>query len=350
VSPITTEQPPRARLRYASADGELAGALGRLRVLVVALVALILAGGAALSAVQHTSFGYGLVWTLDTVTTLGTIPEPRDTAGRVVLVILELLGIGTLFYALATVTEFFVSGQLSGLLAQRRTLRMIDSLKAHYIVCGFGRVGRQVVRDLRAAGAQVAVIDDNPENRAEAIALGIPHLQAAPEQDEVLLAAGIQRAAGVIACVDSDAENVFITLTARGLREDVLIVARASAEDTERKLRHAGADRVISPYKTSGAAMARVALHPQVAAVLDLADYRLEEIEVPGDCLGAGCTVAQVRGGAAIVALRRADGELITQPAPDTRVLAGDLLIALGAPEALAALEQAFQPLSAAGT
>lgn len=330
-------------------DAELASALRRLRLLVGALVALILAGGAAMSAVQHTSFGYGLVWTLDTVTTLGTIPEPRDTAGRVVLVILELLGIGTLFYALATAAEFFVSGQLSGLLAARRTLKMIDSLKAHYIVCGFGRVGRQVVRDLRAAGAAVAVIDDNPDNRAEALALGIPYLEATPAQDEVLLAAGVQRAAGVIACVDSDAENVFITLTARGLRDDVLIVARASADDTERKLRHAGADRVISPYKTSGAAMARVAPHPQVAAVLELADYRVEEIEVPADCEGAGCAVAQVRGGTVIVALRRANGELIAQPSPDTPVLPGDLVIALGAPDALAALEQTFQPIGATG-
>jgi voltage-gated potassium channel len=152
----------------------------------------------------------------------------------------------------------------------------------------------------------------------------------------------------VIACVDSDAENIFITLTARGLRDDILIIARASAEDSERKLLRAGADRVISPYKTSGSAMARVALHPQVAGAFELANYRIEEIEVPPDCAGVGRTIAQVRGPTVIVTLRRADGRLEPQPTPEARIEPGDMLVALGTPAALEQLEGTFQPTSAA--
>jgi voltage-gated potassium channel len=339
----------RAARRYglaqrAHARRELRLVLRRLRLLLAALAALILAGAFAFSLVEGVSFGYGLVWTLDTVTTLGTISEPRDTGGRIVVAALELLGIGTLFYGLATVAEFFVSGQLSGLLEERRTQRMIDSYSSHYIVCGFGRVGRQVARDLAAAGRAFVVIDENPENRLEAQALGVRYVEDSPADDEVLRGAGIERAAALIACVDSDAENIFITLTARGLRDDILIIARASAEDAERKLLRAGANRVISPYKTSGSAMARVALHPQVAGVFDLADYRMEEIEVLPGCAGAGQAVAAVRGQTVIVALRRADGRLEPQPAPEARIEPGDILVALGTPEALEELELAFQP------
>ena len=319
----------------------------RLGILLSALVALIVAGTILFALVEHTSLGYGFVWTLDTVTTLGSIQDPHSAAGRAVVVALELFGIGTLFYGLATVAEFFVSGQLSGLLDERRTQRMIDSYTDHFIICGFGRVGRQASRDLRAAGVAHVAIDQNPEHREEARALAVPYLESDAADDEVLLEAGLRRARGVIACVDSDAQNIFIALTARGLRPDILIIARASAEDSEKKLLRAGADRVISPYKTSGTEMARVALRPQVAGALQVADYRMEEIDVSAACEGVGKTVEQVRGESVIVALRRAvDGHLETQPAPGAVIEPGDLLIAIGTPDALERLESMFEPLS----
>jgi voltage-gated potassium channel len=315
----------------------------RLAILLVAIAILILAGTIAYAAVEGTSLAFGFVWTLDTVTTLGTIPDPKDTAGRLVTVGLELLGIGTLFYALATVAEFFVSGQLSGLLDERRTQKMIDSYSDHFIVCGFGRVGRQVVRDLRAAGATFVVIDTGTEHREEARHLGVSYIEGSAADDEILQQAGVERAAAVIACVDSDADNIFITLSARELRSEILIIARASAEDSEKKLLRAGADRVISPYKTSGSAMARVALHPQVGGAVEVADYRMEEIEVPAACAGIGRTLAEVRGQSVIVALRRMGGEFEAQPPPDSVVEPGDMLVALGQPAALEQLEQTFQ-------
>jgi voltage-gated potassium channel len=318
----------------------------RLAFLMIALVVLIVAGTIAFWISEGTSIAYSFVWTLDTVTTLGAIQDPHDFAGRVVVVGLELFGIVTLFYGLATVAEFFVSGQLSGLLDERRTQKMIDTYSDHFIICGFGRVGRQVVRDLQTAGAKHVTIDLSPVHHEEARALGVRYIENSAADEEVLLEAGIERARALITCVDSDAENIFITLTARGLRSDMLIIARASAEDSEKKLLRAGADRVISPYKTSGTEMARVALHPQVGGAVQVADYRMEEIEVSRACEGVGKTVDQVRGDSLIVAVRRTDGRLEPQPAPQAVINSGDMIVAIGTPAALERLEGKFQPLA----
>jgi voltage-gated potassium channel len=334
----------RALQQRARSRAELQLFLRRLGVLLAALIALVIAGTIAFVITEGVSVAYGFDWTLDTVTTLGSIQDPHNAAGRVVKVCLELLGIGTLFYALATVAEFFVSGQLSGVLEERRIEKMIDSFSDHYIVCGFGRVGRQVSRDLRAAGAQHVVIDPNPSNREAALAAGVPLIESEASDDEILKQAGIERAQGVIACVDSDAENIFITLTAREMRGDILIIARASAEDSEKKLMRAGADRVISPYKTSGSEMARVALRPQVGGALDVADYRMEEIEVSPECEAVGKTVGEVSGAAVVVAIRHPDGRLETQPPAQTALEVGDMVIAMGPPSAVERLDRMFQP------
>jgi voltage-gated potassium channel len=245
----------------AQLQGELRQSLRRLAILVAAIFALLAAGTAGYVLTEGASIGFGFVWALDTVATVGSIPEPASSAGQIVKVALIVLGVGTLFYALVTVAEFFVAGHLSGLLEERRLLKEIDALSDHILICGFGRVGRQAARDLRAAGRYFVVIDTNVEESSRhAEALGAPIVHGAASDDEVLLQAGIMRAAGVIACVDSDAENVFITLSVREMRSDLPIVARAAVEDTERKLRHAGADRVVSPYKESGSEMVRLAV------------------------------------------------------------------------------------------
>jgi voltage-gated potassium channel len=328
----------------ALARREVRSFMRRLGILLGVLLLLIVAGTAGFAAVEHVSVPYGFEWTIDTITTVGSIPDPHDAGGRALKVGIELFGIVTLFYGLATVAEFFVSGQLSGVLAERRLGKMIDSYKDHYIVCGFGRVGRQVARDLRAAGVPHVVIDPNPAHREPARVVGVPLIEDEAADDEVLTHAGIHRARGVIACVDSDAENIFIALTARELCPNILIIARASAEESEKKLLRAGADRVISPYKTSGREMARLALHPQVGGTVQVADSRVEEIEVSPDCVGVGKTIEEVRGGSLILALRRDGGELEPQPPPQTVVEAGDILVAIGSPHALERLEEMFQP------
>ncbi len=325
-------------------------ALRRLVQLVGMIVLLLIVGAAGFTATEGTSAWASFQWALDTVATIGSIPAPSDTGGQIVKVLLTILGVGTLFYALVTVTELFVAGHLGQLLAERRARRMTDALSDHYIICGYGRVGRQVARDLAGAGARHVIIDHDPANRDHA-PVGIRLIVGRSSDEEVLRDAGIARARGVVACVDSDAENIFICLTARELRPDVAIVARASLEDSESKLRRAGADRVISPYKASGHEMARLALHPNVFGALDVAEeYRLEEIAVAPGCRGEGSSVGEVRGGSLVVGVRRADGSFHAQPSGETRLGVGDVVMAMGTPEALTRLEELFAAPTTTGS
>jgi voltage-gated potassium channel len=327
---------------------ELLHFLRRLALLGALICTLLAVGTVGFVISEGTSVGYGFLWTLDTVATVGSIPDPGSTGGQMVKVLLIIFGVGTLFYALVAITEFFVAGHLSGLLEERRTLKTIQSLSDHLLICGFGRVGRQVARDLRAARRRFVVVDDNPDSREHAEAMDAPFLEGRPSDDHVLLGAGIERAAGVLACVDSDAENIFITLTARELRPEITIVARASEEDSEPKLKRAGADRVISPYRASGTEMTRLALHPQVSGVVDVApEYRMEEIEVTDGCQGAGQALDEVRGSAIVVALRRPDGTVQPQPSYDTVLEPGDVLVAMGERSALERLEGLLAPAAA---
>jgi voltage-gated potassium channel len=346
-----------ARLsRFRSFDGpgergEFEPFLRRLAVLIGVIVFVQAAGSIAYSLTEDVSVWKGFLFTLDTVATVGSDPQPPDLAGQIVKVLLIVLGVGTLFYALVTVTEFFVAGHLGEILEERRTLKKIEELKGHHLICGFGRVGRQVARDLKAGGDEFVIIDSLDENKGLADQMGVPFLHGRPSDDEILRAAGVERAVSVLACVDSDAENIFICLTARELRSDITVVARASVEDSEKKLRRAGADRVISPYKSSGAEMARLALQPQVTGVVDVApEYRMEEIDVSEGCQAEGMSIGQVRGTTTIAAVRNSDGDVHPQPAADTVLRAGDVLVAMGTVEALKKLEAMFVPGTARAT
>ncbi len=317
----------------------------RFAILLGLIAAVLVFGTVGFVITEGSSAWLSFQWTLDTIATVGSISDPDTTGGQVVKVVLIVFGVGTLFYALVTVTEFFVLGHLGDLLRERRISRMIESFSDHHLICGFGRVGRQVARDLRAAGHSFVVVDDNTQNRERADAIGAPFVEGAPAEDDVLRRAGIERARSVIACVDSDPENIFVCLTAREMRSDITIVARAALEDSEKKLRRAGANRVISPYKASGAEMARLALHPQVSGVVDVApEYRMEEIEVSADCAAAGRTIADIKGSSIIAALRSPDGSVQPQPPSDTVLRPGDVLVAMGTAQAMERLEGLFAP------
>lgn len=321
------------------AERQLAIFARRIAGLGLAVLTLLLLGALGLALSEGVGYWYALRWALDTAATVGGFPQPHSLPGQIVHFALVLVGIGTLFYALATVAELFLAGHLAELLTLRRMQRMIDSLTDHHIVCGFGRVGRQVARDLSAARADYVVIDSDPGNRELARALGIHFIEGDAAEDAVLAEAGIARASSIIVCADSDANNVFITLTARELRSDIAIVARAALEDTEKKLKRAGADRVISPYKSSGTEMARLALHPQLSGVVDVdVRYRVEEIEVGDTCEALGKAIEEIRGGSMIVGLRRGES-FHPQPAGETVLRAGDVIVAVGTPGALGRLE-----------
>ncbi|HWI73297.1 MAG TPA: TrkA family potassium uptake protein [Baekduia sp.] len=331
-----------------AADRDIRKFIGRLTGLVVAILVLIVCGAVALSITDDISLWTGFLHALDIVATTGAYPPTDRLATEIVRVLLTVLGVGTLFYALVSVTELLVAGHVADLLAARRMQKMIDGTSDHFIICGYGRVGRQVARDLRGAGMRYVILDNDPANRESARGVGVRFIEAEPSDDRALRQAGIERARAVIACVDSDAENVFITLTARELSPDIAIVARASQEDSERKLLRAGATRVISPYKASGAEMARLALHPQVSGVRDVdAEYRMEEILVPAGCPGEGQTIGDIRGGAYIVGLRRAGAGFQPQPQSETVLQAGDVIMAMGTPNTMDRLEALFAPSSA---
>jgi voltage-gated potassium channel len=330
-------------MRSHASPAELRAFLRRLVILIAAITGLIAAGTIGYWATSPLNIWDSFLEALDTIATIGSQPPPSETGAEIVRVILITLGVGTLFYALVTVTEAFVAGHLGELLAERRAQRMIDSLNDHFIICGFGRVGRQVARDLRAAGAKYVVVDADPENRELAQQVGVRFLEGDAMQDEVLRAAGIERARAVLACVDSDADNIFITLSARGIRDDIEIVARAAVEDSERKLLRAGADRVISPYKSSGHEMARYALHPQVTGLVDVApEYRLEEIEVARGSAAIGKSIGEIRGSAIIVGIRRLDGGFVPEPQADVVLAEGEVLVAMGTVSAMDRLVSLF--------
>jgi voltage-gated potassium channel len=246
--------------RLAAARHEMRRFIRRLALLIAAITVLVVGGGGALAVFEDVSYWEGLNWAVDTVATVGSIPHPDTTGGQITKLVLISLGVGTMFFVLVTLAELFVAGDLSGLLEARRMQSKIAQLKDHYLICGFGRVGRQVARDLERAGVPFVVIDDNPDVREAVEEMEVLHVDGKGHEDDVLIEAGIERAFAMVTCIDSDAENIFATLTARQLRPEIQIVARAAEEASEQKLIAAGADEVVSPYKTSGHAMAQLAL------------------------------------------------------------------------------------------
>jgi voltage-gated potassium channel len=239
---------------------EIAHFLRRLITLFAMLTALTLVGATVLSLAEDVSWWHGIVWSVDIVATIGSLPHPDTVIGEMVEIALITLGLGTLFYLLVTFVELFVAGHMTGLLGVWKMERRIQGLSDHYLICGFGRVGQQVAQDFQQEGVAFVVIDDNAEVRDALEEMEVLYLHGSASDDALLREAGIERARAVIACVDSDAENIFITLSARELAPEIEIIARASQESSERKLMRAGANDVISPYKASGRAMARIAL------------------------------------------------------------------------------------------
>lgn len=236
------DAPRRFSLPLATPEvqGAMPAFLRRLAWLLVAVTLLLAFGTAGFVVTEDVSVWRGFVWSLDTVATVGAIPSPLSETGQVVKVVLITLGVGTLFYALVTVTEFFVAGHLGGMLAERRALKMTHHLSGHHLICGFGRVGRQVARDLAALGQPFVVIDRDAGHRELAEQIGAPLIVGMPSDDETLRRAGIERATSVLACVDSDAENIFLTLTARELRPGVPARADRGAARLHRREQQAG--------------------------------------------------------------------------------------------------------------
>jgi voltage-gated potassium channel len=288
-------------------------------------------------------------------TLTGLDTTPKNNSARLITIVLVLAGISIFAYIGSLVVEAIARGVIGGTWAERRRRKAIDALREHYIICGFGRVGRRVAEELRHEGAPFVVLDYSPEAKESADEQGVLFIEGNGTDDDDLRSAGLERARGLVAASDDDSDNLYIALSARAANPELLIVARASSQEAARKLRLAGADRIVQPYQAAGRMMANYMLRPQVTAFVDVvtsaaggSDLRFEEIEV-GEASGqGGRTIRELdirrRTGALIVALRKQDGTFDTTPTPDAMLEIGDVLIAAGTEEELRALEQLFAP------
>ena len=295
--------------------------------------------------------------TIVTTSLAGLDTVPRNDAARGVSIVLVFAGLTIFAYVATVLVEGIARGVFTGAIAERRRRRTIERLRDHYIICGYGRVGRRIAAEFLEEGVRFVVLDFSDAAIAAAREANQLFVEGTASEGEDLREAGLDRAVGLVASSDSDADNLYITLSARSERPDLLIVARASDEDAAKKLRLAGADRVVQPYSTAGKEMAKLVLRPQVAAFLDIVstsggpDLLFEEIEVKQTCPEAGKSIRDLRireaTGAMIVALRKRDGTFDTTPTPDARLDVGDVMIAAGTPEELRRLEELFAPAEA---
>ncbi len=295
--------------------------------------------------------------TVITVYTAGLVSVPDSTAERALTIVLVVWGVAVFLYVFGLVIELTVSGTVGGAWEQRRMSRRMNELTDHIIICGYGRVGRRAALEFRATGTPYVVLDFSAPALEVAKERGDLYVEGSGTNDEDLARSGLDRARGLMASSDSDTDNLYITLSARAARPDLFIVARASDDGAAKKLRLAGADRVVQPYSTAGQEMAKLVLKPQVAAFLEMLlshggpELSFEEIEVSDACGHVGQTIRALRirrdTGALIVGLRRRDGSYDTTPSPDTVLEQGDVLIAVGAESDLRALEEMFAPSEA---
>jgi voltage-gated potassium channel len=329
----------------------------QIALLLAAFVAALVAGTVGFHLLLGDGWGRSLYRAVVTTTLTGLDTAPTGNGAIALSIVLVLAGLGIIAYAGAVIVESIAGGVLTGALAERRRKHAIDHLSDHYIICGYGRVGRRVAEDFRNAGASYVVLDHSEDAVAAAGERGDLLVRGDGTDDPDLKRAGLQRARGLVAASDSDVANLYIVLSARASRPDLTNVARASDFDAERKLMLAGADRVVLPYATAGQVMANLVLRPQVTAFLDTVttavgpDLQLAEIEVGGTCAAAGRTIRELRirheTGAMIVALRKPDGTFDTTPEPDTKLDPGDILIGVGSPDEIARLEDFFAPQDA---
>lgn len=322
------------------------------------MLAAVVAGSTA----GYLAFGFGLLDALyQTVTTVTTVGfrevRPFGPGEKAFTIVVVVVGVGTALYTFTSILEVLVEGEVAQLLGRRRMDRDIAKLSGHLIVCGFGRVGSEVTRFACRRGEGVVVVDRDPARVARAAAIsGCAAFEGDATDEKVLDAVGIGRARALVAALDGDADNLYVTLTARGMNPDLFIIARARVEASEGKLRQAGANRVVNPQRLGGARMAAFAFQPHVSQFVDVVmhertlDFRLEEVEVGARSALAGRTLRDAhirdRTGAMILAIAKPSGAIDANPPPETVIEDRDVLIAIGTESQLAALVDAARPPS----
>ena len=290
--------------------------------------------------------------TLITLTTVGYGEvHPLSAQGRMFASFLMLVGVTAVFVSFAIMGETLLRLELADYFGRRRRTRMLQHIAGHYIVCGAGRVGRSVVLELLRGGVQVVLIDNDANRVKWGDALGIITMTADASNDETLRQARIDTAAGLVSAIASDAENVYVTLSAKVLNPALHVAVRASDEQAKEKLQRAGATTVLTPYSFIGHRLAQSLLRPHVATFLDVAsafgqtdlDLEIEQLPVaPGSALSSRTLEQAQLGrtyGVIVLAVRRKDGGMLFNPQADMRLEDGDVLIAMGERQKLKLLE-----------
>lgn len=325
----------------------------RLARIAIALTITLAGGTVGFMLIEHYSLFDAFYMTLNTVTTVGA-GEIRSLShvGRLFNSFLIFFGVTVMFLAVGAMTQTIIELELNQFFGKRRIKKMIEKLQGHYIVCGFGRVGRGAADELRMQGATFVVVDNNEEKVERAIKDGMLAVLADASRDEVLREVGIDRAKGLIATLASDADNLFLILTARTLNSKIQLTARIAEQSSEEKLRRAGADFVFAPYNSTGHRMAQALLKPHVQQFIDFTTTNLdvkvniEQVRVSARSAYVDSTIAgmQIRSemGVIVLAIRKADGKMLFNPPADARIAVGDHLIVMGQEEGLQKLESAL--------
>ena len=319
-----------------------------LRIAILLVLSVLVLGTVGYMVIEGLSLIDALYTTIDMMATVGNVVHPLSERGRLFTIVVIVLGVGSLLYTFGVGMEFMIEGHFSEAIRRRWMDNKIARLRQHAVVCGFGRVGSQIVEELVAARLPFVVLDEQESNVRACLDRGYLVLQGDATSDVMLREAGIEHAKCVLVATDDDAHNISITLSARHLKRTVFIVARANHDETEAKLKLAGADRVLSPYAIAGRRMANLAIQPAVEAFFDAltkagsVELAVEEIVVAPASPLVGKTLVEaqrtVSQGAMLVALKRPNG-LMAGSRLEARIEAGDTVIIVGAPEQLVAFQ-----------
>jgi len=327
-------------------------------LIVIALVLIVAGGTLGFVLIEHYPPFDAFYMTLITITTVGYGEvHPLSDAGRIFNSFLIFFGVTAMLLAVGGMTQAIIELELNQYFGKRRTRKMIDALHDHYIVCGFGRVGRGAAGELQRAGVPFLVMDKNEDRVDWAIKAGMLGVLADATDDQNLKDAGILRAKGLIATLQSDADNLFVILSAKALKPSLLVSARVNSEQSEKKMRLAGADYVFAPYDITGNRMAQVMLKPHVFQFIDFTtksmglDVGIEQVRVPAasEFVSKSLLEANIRRemGVIVLAIRKADGRMIFNPPAEAAIEAGDHLIVMGEAQGLRRLEQVLAEVRA---
>lgn len=313
----------------------------RLKISISLFIVVITVGTVGYALVERMSLFDAFYMTVITISTVGFSEiKPLSIAGRVVTVVIIITGISLGTYTLGQLVKIFIEGELRKLLGRRKLQRNISRLKDHWIICGFGRIGKIISSELESDNISFVVIEQNPDKNDELEQQGYLYINSDATDEDALLNAGIMNARGIVTAVRSDANNVFITLTAKALCPDIFVLCRASDQKNEGKLLRAGATRVVSPYLIGGRRMAQVLKWPTVVDFIDSTMMNSQlGLALEEAVIGPGCELenqtllsSNIRRdfGVIIVAIKKTTNEMIFNPMPSEKLEAGDVIVVIG--------------------